>query len=217
MIDFFRSQPAQYSTQRCIRLAKFVQHVIAPSLARAFDTHDADAVVGAPPAPTAPEADQDERSIVWQFCRYIIDPYYKRHATTSQLPVPVPLRVSRETAARGHRFLSSHSLRQFFALQIALYSLCALLVQRCSHHIHEAKQRENGVCLILFMLFGWPCQQPQYQGGERRQQRARARNAAHSLRVADLMEKYSGQYLLASLIDKFTINRKIIIQVSEQT
>lgn len=63
---------------------------------------------------------QDERSIVWQFCRFIIDPYYERNATTSQLPVPVPLRI-------------------------ALYSLCALLVQRCSHHIHEAKQKENGV------------------------------------------------------------------------
>lgn len=58
MIDFFRQRPTRYSTPRSIRLAKFVQYVIAPALARAFDTHDIDAVVGAPPAPTAAEADQ---------------------------------------------------------------------------------------------------------------------------------------------------------------
>jgi hypothetical protein len=41
--------------------------------------------------------------------------------------------------------------------------------------------------------FGWPCLQQSFQG--------------------DLTEKYAGHFLIANIIDKFSINRTIILQV----
>lgn len=43
------------------------------------------------------------------------------------------------------------------------------------------------------MLFGWPCLQLTFKG--------------------DQTEKYSGQLLIANIIEKFAINRKIVLQV----
>jgi transformation/transcription domain-associated protein len=43
------------------------------------------------------------------------------------------------------------------------------------------------------MLFGWPCLQQSFQG--------------------DMTEKYAGHFLIANIIDKFSINRTIILQV----
>ncbi|KAL7072054.1 hypothetical protein ACQ4LE_008453, partial [Meloidogyne hapla] len=83
-------------------------------------------------------------------------------------------------------------------LVIVMYLFCALFVQKCSAHIYDPSKRQQGNKqeqgnLRPFMLFGWPCLQQIFCG--------------------DLTEKYAGLFLIANIIDKFSINRTIVLQV----
>ncbi|KAI6180608.1 FAT domain-containing protein [Aphelenchoides besseyi] len=177
LIKFFRPRSV-YPIHESNLMAKFMHYVIIPCYQYAFNTRPVNDVVGAEPNPAARAHEQDERSIIWLFCRTIINPYYERQTTSPNLPVS--------------------SL-----LIIELYYFCALLVQNCADHIHNnnarSKEQEQsqqktgqGLCLTQFMLFGWPCLQPQYKG--------------------DSNERYAGQFLIANLIEKFTISWQIVLQ-----
>lgn len=169
VIDFFRPQTRFFPTGPSNVLAKFMQHLLIPCFQHAFNNNPVDLVIGAPPTPSEPLNPATDNSIVRQICNVIINPYYDRQSTASKLPVSK-------------------------LLLIQLYHFCALLVQRCPEHVHDNEQRQQGPCLSLFMLFGWPCLQQQYSG--------------------DAVEKYAGHYLSASLMDKFSISRNITMQVS---
>uniref|UniRef100_A0A915D3U7 PI3K/PI4K catalytic domain-containing protein n=1 Tax=Ditylenchus dipsaci TaxID=166011 RepID=A0A915D3U7_9BILA len=79
------------------------------------------------------------------------------------------------------------------AMAIVMYQFCVLLVQKCPAHIHDMTKKQQGTRLRSFMLFGWPCLQANFQ--------------------RDLTEKYAGHLLIANIIDKFAINRRIVLQV----
>ncbi|TMS35225.1 hypothetical protein L596_002673 [Steinernema carpocapsae] len=77
---------------------------------------------------------------------------------------------------------------------IVIYQFCILLVQHCPSHIHEISQKLKQIChLRILMVFAWPCLQA--QGPQ------------------DITVKYTGHLLIAHIIDKFAINRKIVLQV----
>uniref|UniRef100_A0A914MSD7 HEAT repeat-containing protein 1 n=1 Tax=Meloidogyne incognita TaxID=6306 RepID=A0A914MSD7_MELIC len=83
-------------------------------------------------------------------------------------------------------------------LVIVMYLFCSLFVQKCSTHIYDASKKQQGNKQELgnlrpFMLFGWPSLQQSFRG--------------------DLTEKYAGLFLIANIVDKFLINRTIILQV----
>lgn len=113
-----------------------------PTFQHAFNTQPVDDVVGAGPWP---DSEENDASIIWQFCHNVIEPYYNTNteaqAGVPQLPVPE-------------------------ALKVVLYQLCSMLVQRCPDHIHSAsgqRQRPAGAprpsdkCLRSLMLFCWHC------------------------------------------------------------
>ena len=80
------------------------------------------------------------------------------------------------------------------SMNIVLYQFCSLLVQKCAHHIHDVGQKSQSDRLRTFMLFAWPTLHQSHTG-------------------RDITEKYTGHFLLANIIDKFAINRKIVLQV----
>lgn len=76
---------------------------------------------------------------------------------------------------------------------IVFYQLCTLFVQHASEHIHNNSCKKQGGRLRVFMLFAWPClTMPNRQ---------------------DPTMQYTGFYFLANIIERFTINRKIVLQV----
>ncbi|CAD5212386.1 unnamed protein product [Bursaphelenchus okinawaensis] len=158
VIEFFKPKRTQFGVTESEILARFIQYVVTPSFVYAFNKFPVNDVVGCEPNPE----EKNEKSIMWQFCLHVIEPYNK------QFPVPD-------------------------LLKITLYQFCALLVQKCPIHIHDnKKQKRQGECLRLFMLFGWPCLQAQHQG--------------------DQIEKYAGQYLIVNLMEEFSIAKKIVLQ-----
>ncbi|KAK0395513.1 hypothetical protein QR680_001317 [Steinernema hermaphroditum] len=138
-------------------IARFMQYVVVPAFAWAFERYNADEVVGAKPSPD----DVDDTNIVSVLVTKIID-------------------VCRVDMSD-----------QMF---IAMYQFCILLVQHCPTHIHEISQKIKQIGrLRIFMVFAWPCLQA--QGPQ------------------DITVKYTGHLLIAHIIDKFAINRKIVLQV----
>uniref|UniRef100_A0A914VHX2 Transformation/transcription domain-associated protein n=1 Tax=Plectus sambesii TaxID=2011161 RepID=A0A914VHX2_9BILA len=78
-------------------------------------------------------------------------------------------------------------------LHIMLYQLSCLFVEFAPQHIHDSSSKKQGSRLRTFMLFAWPCLQQNSQ--------------------QDPTTKYTGHLLIAHIIDKFAINRKIVLQV----
>ncbi|XP_028408078.1 transformation/transcription domain-associated protein-like isoform X2 [Dendronephthya gigantea] len=80
------------------------------------------------------------------------------------------------------------------AVRILLLQFSALLVEHASQHIHDANNKKQGRKLRRMMTFAWPCLLPNKQ-------------------CVDPATKYHGHLLLAHIISKFAIHKKIVLQV----
>lgn len=78
------------------------------------------------------------------------------------------------------------------SLRINLLQFSTLLVEHAHHHIHDNNKSRNSK-LRRLMTFAWPCLLPKA--------------------CVDPACKYSGHLLLAHIIAKFAIHKKIVLQV----
>lgn len=78
------------------------------------------------------------------------------------------------------------------SLRIHLLQFATLLVEHAPHHIHDNNKNRNSK-LRRLMTFAWPC--------------------LLSKACVDPACKYSGHLLLAHIIAKFAIHKKIVLQV----
>ncbi|CAJ0941422.1 unnamed protein product, partial [Mesorhabditis belari] len=77
-------------------------------------------------------------------------------------------------------------------MTVVIFQLATVFVQHAPHHIHDNASKKQGNRLRSLMLLGWPyLNQP----------------------TQDITIKYSAHLFLAYIIEKFTINRKIVLQV----
>lgn len=81
------------------------------------------------------------------------------------------------------------------SLRIYLLQCATLLVEHAPHHIHDNNKNRNSK-LRRLMTFAWPC--------------------LLSKACVDPACKYSGHLLLAHIIAKFAIHKKIVLQVLYQ-
>ncbi|XP_023232044.1 transformation/transcription domain-associated protein-like [Centruroides sculpturatus] len=79
------------------------------------------------------------------------------------------------------------------AVRILLLQFSCLLVEQASPHIHDAANKRQGMKLRRLMTFAWPC--------------LLAKNCV------DPATKYHGHLLLAHIIAKFAIHKRIVLQV----
>ncbi|XP_068742186.1 transformation/transcription domain-associated protein-like isoform X1 [Montipora capricornis] len=79
------------------------------------------------------------------------------------------------------------------AVRILLLQFSALLVEHASQHIHDAANKKQGRKLRRLMTFAWPCLLPK--------------------QCVDPSTKYHGHLLLAHIIAKFAIHKRIVLQV----
>lgn len=82
------------------------------------------------------------------------------------------------------------------SLRIYLLQFSTLLVEHAPHHIHDNNKSRNSK-LRRLMTFAWPCLLPKA--------------------CVDPACKYSGHLLLAHIIAKFAIHKKIVLQVWNRT
>ncbi|KAL3088823.1 hypothetical protein niasHT_023171 [Heterodera trifolii] len=157
------------SAGHSVQLVRFVQYIVSPVFAYAFEMFDIDAVVGGGLGPSsAASTAVDDENIVLLLCHKVI-----------------------------HRLANERSLVSD-SLTIVMYLFCSLVVQKCPLHIYDPAKKQHGNRqeqgnLRHFMLFAWPCLQQSFHG--------------------DVTEKYAGHFLIANIIDKFSIIRTIILQV----
>ena len=78
------------------------------------------------------------------------------------------------------------------SLRIYLLQFATLLVEHAPHHVHDNNKNRNSK-LRRLMTFAWPC--------------------LLSKACVDPACKYSGHLLLAHIIAKFAIHKKIVLQV----
>ncbi|XP_015785730.1 transformation/transcription domain-associated protein [Tetranychus urticae] len=79
------------------------------------------------------------------------------------------------------------------AVRILLLQFSCLLVEQASPHIHDAANKRQGTKLRRLMTFAWPC--------------------LLSKSCVDPATKYHGHLLLAHIIAKFAIHKRIVLQV----
>ena len=79
------------------------------------------------------------------------------------------------------------------SVRISLLQLSCLLVSHASPHIHDASNKKQGSKLRRLMTFAWPC--------------------LLTNNCVDPTTKYHGHLLLAHIIAKFAIHKKIVLQV----
>ncbi|KAL5497639.1 hypothetical protein EMCRGX_G014148 [Ephydatia muelleri] len=76
---------------------------------------------------------------------------------------------------------------------ILLLQLSSLLVEHAAPHIHDSNNKKQGAKLRRLMTFAWPCLLPK--------------------QCVDPATKYHGHLLLAHIIAKFAIHKRIVLQV----
>ncbi|XP_015774341.1 PREDICTED: transformation/transcription domain-associated protein-like [Acropora digitifera] len=79
------------------------------------------------------------------------------------------------------------------AVRILLLQFSALLVEHACLHIHDPANKKQGMKLRRLMTFAWPCLLPK--------------------QCVDPSTKYTGHLLLAHIIAKFGIHKRIVLQV----
>uniref|UniRef100_A0A183C2W9 FAT domain-containing protein n=1 Tax=Globodera pallida TaxID=36090 RepID=A0A183C2W9_GLOPA len=184
LIDLLKNEP---SAGRSVQLVRFVQYIVSPVFAYAFEMNDVDTVVCAEPS----SLNQPDENIEQQ--------QQRRHHQQQQQQFGaydgnIVLLLCHEVI---HRLANERSMMSD-SLNIVIYLFCSLIVQKCPLHIYDPAKRQHGNRqeqgnLRHFMLFAWPCLQQSFQG--------------------DVTEKYAGHFLIANIIDKFSIIKTIILQV----
>ncbi|XP_019851030.1 PREDICTED: transformation/transcription domain-associated protein [Amphimedon queenslandica] len=76
---------------------------------------------------------------------------------------------------------------------ILLLQFSSLLVEHAAPHIHDSNNKKQGAKLRRLMTFAWPCLLPK--------------------QCVDPATKYHGHLLLAHIISKFAIHKRIVLQV----
>lgn len=137
-------------------------------------------------------------SLQWAFERYDTDEIVgSAPIDDSDLPTdPDVSNTTENLVARLSTVIGTHRLDFSDGMIIFFYQLCTLFVQHAPEHIHNNHCKKQGGRLRIFMLFAWPClATPNRQ---------------------DPTLRYTGFYFLANIIARFTINRKIVLQVFQQ-
>ncbi|KAG8178737.1 hypothetical protein JTE90_027055 [Oedothorax gibbosus] len=88
---------------------------------------------------------------------------------------------------------SERPFRTSDAVRILLLQFSCLLVEQASPHIHDAANKRQGNKLRRLMTFAWPC--------------------LLTKNCVDPATKYHGHLLLANIIAKFAIHKRIVLQV----
>ncbi|CAL1278798.1 unnamed protein product [Larinioides sclopetarius] len=88
---------------------------------------------------------------------------------------------------------SDNPFRTSDAVRILLLQFSCLLVEQASPHIHDAANKRQGNKLRRLMTFAWPC--------------------LLTKNCVDPATKYHGHLLLANIIAKFAIHKRIVLQV----
>ncbi|CAH10779.2 Transcription-associated protein 1 [Caenorhabditis elegans] len=107
-----------------------------------------------------------------------------------------PAGSSDNLVARLTSVIDSHRNYLSDGMVIVFYQLCTLFVQNASEHIHNNNCKKQGGRLRILMLFAWPC--------------------LTMYNHQDPTMRYTGFFFLANIIERFTINRKIVLQVFHQ-
>ncbi|PAV77565.1 hypothetical protein WR25_09838 [Diploscapter pachys] len=125
----------------------------------------------------------------WAFERYDVDEIIGSTAHSAE-------QNEAEHDSLVHRLVcvvDLHRQKMSDSMIIVFYQLCTLFVKYSPHHIHNNSSKKQGGRLRIFMLFAWPClTQNNHQ---------------------DPTLRSTGFNFLAHIIEKFTINRKIVLQV----
>ena len=79
------------------------------------------------------------------------------------------------------------------SLRIYLLQFSCLLVEKASQHIHDVTNKTQNIKLRPLMSFAWPC--------------------LINKNCVDPVSRYHGHLLLCHIIDKFSINKSIVLQV----
>uniref|UniRef100_A0A914HGT5 Non-specific serine/threonine protein kinase n=1 Tax=Globodera rostochiensis TaxID=31243 RepID=A0A914HGT5_GLORO len=182
LIDLLKNEP---SAGRSVQLVRFVQYIVSPVFAYAFEMNDVDTVVCAEPS----SFHQLDGNIEQQQQRH-----HQQQQQFGAYDGNIVLLLCHEVI---HRLANERSMMSD-SLNIVMYLFCSLVVQKCPLHIYDPAKRQHGNRqeqgnLRHFMLFAWPCLQQSFQG--------------------DVTEKYAGHFLIANIIDKFSIIKTIILQV----
>ena len=86
-----------------------------------------------------------------------------------------------------------NSISETDSIRLLVLQFACLFVEYGYLHIHDPTTRKHGTKLRQLMTYAWPC--------------------LHMKRFAEPSMKYHGHLLLAHIISKFAIHRKIVIQV----
>ena len=78
------------------------------------------------------------------------------------------------------------------ALLVQLFRLFSLLVEKAHEHIGDAERKQHGQKLRRIITFAWPCLMPK--------------------NCVDPASKYHGHLLLAHIIARFSLSRRIVLQ-----
>uniref|UniRef100_A0A1I7TFD1 Non-specific serine/threonine protein kinase n=1 Tax=Caenorhabditis tropicalis TaxID=1561998 RepID=A0A1I7TFD1_9PELO len=136
-------------------------------------------------------------SLQWAFERYDTDEIVgSTPIDDSEISIEVDSSANMDNLVGRLTAVIARKLSLSDGMVIVLYQLCTLFVQHASEHIHNNNCKKQGGRLRVFMLFAWPClTEPNRQ---------------------DPTMRYTGFYFLANIIERFTINRKIVLQVFHQ-
>lgn len=117
----------------------------------------------------------------------------KDHVIVVRLPLPRFLAMTRFSSSSTPQVLDPEKHSDLLdSLRIQLLQFSTLLVEHAPHHIHDNNKSRNSK-LRRLMTFAWPCLLPKA--------------------CVDPACKYSGHLLLAHIIAKFAIHKKIVLQV----
>ncbi|CAB3404105.1 unnamed protein product [Caenorhabditis bovis] len=130
-------------------------------------------------------------SLQWAFERYDVDSIVGESQGSQDGMENDPNNL----VSRLAKVVDTHRQKMSDGMVIVFYQLCTLFVQHAPHHIHNNNFKKQGGRLRTFMLFAWPC----------------LTLANHQ----DPTMRFTGFYFLANIIERFTINRKIVLQVFE--
>uniref|UniRef100_A0A8L8KAF2 FATC domain-containing protein n=1 Tax=Heligmosomoides polygyrus TaxID=6339 RepID=A0A8L8KAF2_HELPZ len=125
----------------------------------------------------------------WAFERYNVDEILGEIQNPSEQPENDP----NDLVYRLAHIIDQNRQVMSDGIVIVLYQLCTLLVKHAPRHVHNNDSKKHGWRLRVFMLFAWSCLTPTNR--------------------QDATLRYTGFLFISHIVQKFTINRKIVLQV----
>ncbi|WKX92957.1 hypothetical protein Q1695_010745 [Nippostrongylus brasiliensis] len=127
-------------------------------------------------------------SLQWAFERYNVDEILGEIQNPSEQPENDP----NDLVYRLAHIIDQNRQVMSDGIVIVLYQLCTLLVKHAPRHVHNNDSKKHGWRLRVFMLFAWSCLTPTNR--------------------QDATLRYTGFLFISHIVQKFTINRKIVFQ-----